>query len=212
SAVFSKAGRISRFLRYAVEESLGGRASRISEYSIGVEVYERPATFDARLDSIVRVEAGRLRSKLREYYETGEEGTRPDRLSEGRLHTGVQGGRSCQRHGAAGERAESAEPTRPCRPSLRRFEPAAGSRVSGGWNRGRAHVRALETSRSQGGVADLDLRLQREAARYSRDRQDARGRRRRRGERAEVRAPAPDFGADDRRVDGVSDLVERLRS
>ena len=70
SAVFSKADRISRFLRYAVEESLRGRESRISEYSIGVEVYERPATFDARLDSIVRVEAGRLRSKLREYYET----------------------------------------------------------------------------------------------------------------------------------------------
>src|SRR5215468_7740564 len=70
SAVFSKADRISRFLRYTVEESLGGRASRISEYSIGVEVYGRPATFDARLDSIVRVEAGRLRSKLREYYET----------------------------------------------------------------------------------------------------------------------------------------------
>ena len=70
SSVFSKADRISRFLRYAVEESLRGHASRISEYAIGVEVYERPATFDARLDSIVRVEAGRLRSKLREYYET----------------------------------------------------------------------------------------------------------------------------------------------
>jgi TolB-like protein/Flp pilus assembly protein TadD len=70
SAVFSKADRISRFLRYAVEETLGGRASRIGEYSIGVEVYDRPATYDARLDSIVRVEAGRLRSKLREYYET----------------------------------------------------------------------------------------------------------------------------------------------
>jgi serine/threonine-protein kinase len=70
SAAFSKADRISRFLRFAVEESLGGRASQISEYSIGVEVYDRPTTFDARLDSIVRVEAGRLRSKLREYYET----------------------------------------------------------------------------------------------------------------------------------------------
>src|SRR5215467_3049051 len=70
SAVFSKADRISRFLRYAVEESLGGHESRISEYSIGVEVYDRPTTFDARIDPIVRVEAGRLRSKLREYYET----------------------------------------------------------------------------------------------------------------------------------------------
>ena len=70
SAIFAKAERISRFLRHTVEESLRERASQISEYSIGVEVYDRPATFDARLDSIVRVEAGRLRSKLREYYET----------------------------------------------------------------------------------------------------------------------------------------------
>src|SRR5262249_40108457 len=70
SAAFSKADRIRRFLRFAVEESLGGRASQLNEYSIGVEVYDRPTTFDARLDSIVRVEAGRLRSKLREYYET----------------------------------------------------------------------------------------------------------------------------------------------
>jgi TolB-like protein/Tfp pilus assembly protein PilF len=70
SPVFAKAERLSRFLRYTVEESLRERTSRISEYSIGVEVYDRPATFDARLDSIVRVEAGRLRSKLREYYET----------------------------------------------------------------------------------------------------------------------------------------------
>src|SRR5262249_13437377 len=46
-----------------------------SEYSIGVEVYERPATFDARLDSIVRVEAGRLRAKLPGYYAT--EGRNP---------------------------------------------------------------------------------------------------------------------------------------
>jgi TolB-like protein/Tfp pilus assembly protein PilF len=69
SAAFSKADRISRFLRYVVEESLEGRGSQISEYSIGVEIYDRPRTFDTRLDSIVRVEAGRLRSKLREYYD-----------------------------------------------------------------------------------------------------------------------------------------------
>jgi len=69
SSVFAKADRISRFLRYVVEQSLERRGSQISEYSIGVEVYERPRTFDTRLDPIVRVEAGRLRSKLREYYE-----------------------------------------------------------------------------------------------------------------------------------------------
>ena len=70
SAVFAKADRMSRFLRYVVEASLEGRAKQISEYSIAVDVYDRPSGFDSRLDGIVRVEAGRLRSKLREYYET----------------------------------------------------------------------------------------------------------------------------------------------
>jgi TolB-like protein/Flp pilus assembly protein TadD len=69
SPVFSKADRISRFLRYVVEASLEGRIKQISEYSIAVDVYDRPQAFDSRLDGIVRVEAGRLRSKLREYYE-----------------------------------------------------------------------------------------------------------------------------------------------
>jgi TolB-like protein/Flp pilus assembly protein TadD len=73
SAVFAKAERISRFLRYVVEASLEGRTKQISEYSIAVDVYDRPQTFDQRLDGIVRVEAGRLRSKLREYYETDGE-------------------------------------------------------------------------------------------------------------------------------------------
>lgn len=70
SQVFSKADRISRFLRYVVEASLEGRTKQISEYAIAVDVYDRPRSFDSRLDGIVRVEAGRLRSKLREYYET----------------------------------------------------------------------------------------------------------------------------------------------
>src|SRR5215471_7662148 len=70
SPVFAKADRISRFLRYVVEASLEGRTKQISEYAIAVDVYDRPQSFDSRLDGIVRVEAGRLRSKLREYYET----------------------------------------------------------------------------------------------------------------------------------------------
>ena len=37
--------------------------------SIGVEVYERPASFDPHIDTIVRTEARRLRSKLHDYYD-----------------------------------------------------------------------------------------------------------------------------------------------
>ena len=70
SEIFVRAERLSRFLRYVVERTLEGRGAEINEYSIGVEVYDRPIAFDPRVDSTVRVEAGRLRAKLREYYET----------------------------------------------------------------------------------------------------------------------------------------------
>ncbi|MDX2149796.1 MAG: hypothetical protein SFV54_03610 [Bryobacteraceae bacterium] len=61
---------MSRFLRFTVEQYLTGNASNLKEYLIGVEVFDKPETLDPRLDPIVRVEAGRLRAKLREYYDT----------------------------------------------------------------------------------------------------------------------------------------------
>jgi TolB-like protein len=71
SAVFANAGRMSRFLKFVVDKKLAGEGERLKEYVIGVEVFDRDASYDPRLDSIVRVEAARLRSKLTEYY-TGE--------------------------------------------------------------------------------------------------------------------------------------------
>jgi TolB-like protein len=68
SAVFANAGRMSRFLKFVVDQSLAGEGERLKEYVIGVEVFDRDASYDPRLDSIVRVEAARLRSKLAEYY------------------------------------------------------------------------------------------------------------------------------------------------
>ncbi len=69
SPVFAHADRPSRFLRYVVERALAGETAALKEYAIGVDVYDRPPGFDPRSDSIVRVEAGRLRAKLREYYD-----------------------------------------------------------------------------------------------------------------------------------------------
>ncbi len=60
---------MSRFLRFAVEKALEGRAGELKEYAVAVEVFGKPADFDARIDPIVRVEARRLRSKLKAYYE-----------------------------------------------------------------------------------------------------------------------------------------------
>jgi TolB-like protein len=68
SAVFANAGRMSRFLRFVVEKKLAGEGERLKEYVIGVEVFDRAADYDPRVDSIVRVEAARLRAKLAEYY------------------------------------------------------------------------------------------------------------------------------------------------
>jgi TolB-like protein len=68
---FVNAARLSRFLRFAVEKSLAGGSPELKEYLLGVEVFDRGQDFDPRLDPIVRVEAGRLRGKLQEYYEGG---------------------------------------------------------------------------------------------------------------------------------------------
>jgi TolB-like protein len=68
SSVFANAGRMSRFLKFVVEQTLAGDGERLKEYVIGVEVFDRDAGYDPRIDAIVRVEAARLRSKLAEYY------------------------------------------------------------------------------------------------------------------------------------------------
>ena len=67
-ALFCNSARLSGFLRYIVEETLAGRAAEIKEYTIGVCIYDRGASFDPKTDSIVRVEAARLRRKLEQYY------------------------------------------------------------------------------------------------------------------------------------------------
>jgi TolB-like protein len=70
SATFIRSKRLGRFLRFTVEQCLDGRQSALKEYLVGVEVFGKMETFDPRIDSIVRVEARRLRSKLERYYQT----------------------------------------------------------------------------------------------------------------------------------------------
>lgn len=68
SETFAGAGRHSRLLRYLVERTLAGEGDRLKEYVLGTEVFDRTESYDPRIDSIVRVEARRLRSRLEEYY------------------------------------------------------------------------------------------------------------------------------------------------
>jgi hypothetical protein len=70
SSIFIQSDRLGRFLRYTVETTLAGDAASLKEYLIGTEVYGRKPPYHPSVDSIVRSEARRLRSKLKEYYES----------------------------------------------------------------------------------------------------------------------------------------------
>ena len=70
SRPFHQAPRRQRFLEYIVNEALAGRGERLKGYNVALAVFDRAETFDSNIDPIVRLEAGRLRDRLREYYET----------------------------------------------------------------------------------------------------------------------------------------------
>jgi len=59
-----------RFLEYTVLEALAGRGDQLKESWLGREVFDRGPDFDPRIDPIVRVQAGKLRARLAEYYES----------------------------------------------------------------------------------------------------------------------------------------------
>jgi Malectin domain len=65
---FVRAPKLTHLLSYLCERFFAGEAHQIKEYSIGLEVFHRGATFDQDSDSIVRVEANRLRRRLADYY------------------------------------------------------------------------------------------------------------------------------------------------
>jgi TolB-like protein len=115
SATFATATRHSRLLRYLVERTLAGEGDQLKEYVLGTEVFDRPASYDPRLDSIVRVEARRLRSRLEEYYSSDgadapviitiprgsyvpEFGVRPDRGQRSALSPLAEPDRPASRH------------------------------------------------------------------------------------------------------------------
>lgn len=68
SPSFARAPRLAHLLSYLCERLFAGQAAQVKEYSIGVEVFQRGPEFDQDSDSIVRVEANRLRKRLAEYY------------------------------------------------------------------------------------------------------------------------------------------------
>lgn len=68
SETFAQSESLKRFLRHVVEAKLEGRQGELKEQVLGTDVFGRGDAYDPRIDPIVRVQATRLRSKLRDYY------------------------------------------------------------------------------------------------------------------------------------------------
>lgn len=65
---FASSERLTSFLRYIVTEALEGRGSRLKGYNVALSVFSRGEHFDPQTNSVVRVEATRLRKQLAVYY------------------------------------------------------------------------------------------------------------------------------------------------
>ena len=59
-----------KLLQFLAEKLLSGEGDQLKEYSIGIDALGKPTSYDPRSDSTVRVQIGRLRQKLAEYYRT----------------------------------------------------------------------------------------------------------------------------------------------
>lgn len=79
SSLFARAPNLAQLLSYSCTKFFQGEAHEIKEYNIAVEALGRPPGFDQKRDSIVRVEAHRLRKRLKEYYD-GEGATHTIRI------------------------------------------------------------------------------------------------------------------------------------
>jgi Tol biopolymer transport system component len=69
SAVFSRSPQLRRFLSFIVEQSLAGQGHTLKESVLAHELYGKGTDFDGGTDPVVRVDARRLRDRLREFYE-----------------------------------------------------------------------------------------------------------------------------------------------
>jgi len=70
SPEFKGKSMLQGFLRFIVEQTLGGHAHEIKGYTVATQVFARKEDFDPARDPIVRIQAGRLRRALERYYQT----------------------------------------------------------------------------------------------------------------------------------------------
>jgi hypothetical protein len=68
SEAFRNAEGLKRLLTYLAERTAAGEAAQLKEYTVGVDGLSKPVTYDPRHDAAVRIQVGRLRQKLTDYY------------------------------------------------------------------------------------------------------------------------------------------------
>ncbi len=79
SGIFDRSPSLAQLLTYVCQKHFEGTADEIKEYNIAIDALGRPADFDQKRDSIVRVQFHRLRERLADYYES-EGATHPFRI------------------------------------------------------------------------------------------------------------------------------------
>ena len=80
SHLFTRSPTLTHLLSYLCEKTFAGESGQIKEYSVGLDVFDRRDSFDQDTDSIVRVQANRLRKRLSQYY-ASEGASRPLRIT-----------------------------------------------------------------------------------------------------------------------------------
>ena len=86
SDTFRGSAVLRRLLKFLADKAVAGEADELKEYSIGVDAFGKPPTYDPRSDAIVRLQVGRLRQKLGEYYRTeGKDDSLVFELPKGRF-------------------------------------------------------------------------------------------------------------------------------
>ena len=68
SPLFSRTPTLTHLLSYLCEKTFAGETDQIKEYSVALDVFDRRESFDQDTDSVVRVQANRLRKRLADYY------------------------------------------------------------------------------------------------------------------------------------------------
>jgi hypothetical protein len=70
SETFRNAEVLRRLLKFLAEKSIAGEANQLKEYTVATDGLGKPASYDPGHDSLVRIQIGRLRSRLADYYRT----------------------------------------------------------------------------------------------------------------------------------------------